>query len=101
MRRHRPYCSAARQSGTAGESAPALQVPPVGFGVNRTVTTSDDGNVSVGDAVTAGQPVARITSERGDVLEEFVAQEAGTILAQRNKAFIRKGDWGILVAKND
>ncbi len=60
-----------------------------------------EGYCALGDSVTSGQPVGRITSERGDVLEEFVAQDAGTILAQRNKAFIRKGDWGILVAKHD
>ncbi|MFN0171689.1 MAG: succinylglutamate desuccinylase/aspartoacylase family protein [Bryobacteraceae bacterium] len=60
-----------------------------------------EGYCSLGEPVAAGQPVGRITSERGDVLEEFVAEDGGTILAQRNKAFIRKGDWGILVAKHD
>jgi predicted deacylase len=56
---------------------------------------------SLSERVSAGQELAHIRDLRGAILERFVAGTAGTVLAIRSKAYIRKGDWGVLVAAND
>ena len=52
----------------------------------------------LGDLVEPGRLLATIRDIRGDVLQSFVAPHAGIVLAIRSKAYIRSGDWGILVA---
>ena len=37
---------------------------------------------------------------RGEIVERLVAHAGGMLLALRSKAFIREGDWGVLVATN-
>jgi predicted deacylase len=55
---------------------------------------------AAGAAVSAGQEIAQIRNPRGAVLESFVADTGGLLLAIRSKAYIRRGDWGVLVATN-
>jgi predicted deacylase len=52
----------------------------------------------LGDLVEPGRLLATIRDIRGDVLQSFAAPHAGIVLAIRSKAYIRSGDWGILVA---
>ncbi|HWB96452.1 MAG TPA: succinylglutamate desuccinylase/aspartoacylase family protein [Bryobacteraceae bacterium] len=56
--------------------------------------------LSIGARVAAGQEIAQIQDIKGEVVERFVAQADGMLLAIRSKAYIRKGDWGVLVATN-
>ncbi|MEO7649955.1 MAG: succinylglutamate desuccinylase/aspartoacylase family protein, partial [Bryobacteraceae bacterium] len=51
----------------------------------------------LGDAVAAGDALAEIHSERGAVCQSFVAQGSGRVLGLRSKAYIRSGDWGVLI----
>lgn len=51
----------------------------------------------LGERVSAGQELADIRDPRGAILERFVAATTGIVLAVRSKAYIRKGDWGVLV----
>jgi predicted deacylase len=54
----------------------------------------------LGDAVRAGQRLGTISSERGQPWETLVTPHAGTVIAQRSKAYIRKGDWAVLVTSD-
>ncbi|MBL8214986.1 MAG: succinylglutamate desuccinylase/aspartoacylase family protein [Bryobacterales bacterium] len=53
----------------------------------------------LGDMVEAGASLATIRNTRGEPLQEFKAATHGRVLAIRSKGYIRKGDWGVLVAK--
>jgi len=41
--------------------------------------------------------VAKILDCRGDVRQQFVSSSAGVVLGLRSKAYVRKGDWGVLI----
>ncbi len=56
--------------------------------------------VDLGAAVRDGQRLGTISSEKGQEGETLVAARAGTVLARRSKAYIRKADWDVLVASN-
>lgn len=56
--------------------------------------------VQLGQDVTPGRPLGEIRDHRGRVLQRFTATAAGRVLAIRNKAYIREGNWGVLVAQN-
>ena len=51
----------------------------------------------LGDEVAAGNTLAEIQNARGVVCQRFVAQAPGRVLALRSKAYIRAGDWGVLI----
>ena len=56
----------------------------------------------VAPVVRVNEPVlaavlATIKSLRGEVLAKILAHEAGIILGLRSKAYIRQGDWAVLV----
>ena len=51
----------------------------------------------LGDQVVAGHPLAEIHNERGAVRQCFAAQVSGRVLGLRSKAYIRAGDWGVLI----
>lgn len=53
--------------------------------------------LDIGSAVREGDVVAFTTDPRGNLLQKFVAKTAGVVLALRSKAWVRKGDWGVLV----
>jgi N-alpha-acetyl-L-2,4-diaminobutyrate deacetylase len=50
-----------------------------------------------GKVVAANEPLARITGRRGEVLQEFVAGQTGTILGVRSKASILRENWAVLL----
>jgi N-alpha-acetyl-L-2,4-diaminobutyrate deacetylase len=50
----------------------------------------------LGDAFAAGEVLAELRDVRGQVLAEITAEEPGTILALRSKAYARAGDWALL-----
>ena len=52
------------------------------------------------ERVVPGQPLAEIRNTTGEVLERLTAPHAGQVIAIRHKAYIRQGDWGILVASD-
>lgn len=52
--------------------------------------------LKLGDRFAAGEVLAEIRNHRGEVLAEVTAEEAGTVLALRSKAYARKGDWALL-----
>jgi predicted deacylase len=54
--------------------------------------------LEAGCRLVPGQPVARILSARGEILQSFSAAAPCTLLAIRAKAYVRKGDWGVLLA---
>jgi predicted deacylase len=51
---------------------------------------------SLGDHVRAGDLIAVTTDLRGRTVQEFRAASSGVVLALRSKAWLRKGDWGVL-----
>ena len=51
----------------------------------------------LGDQVATGDPLAEIHNERGVVRQCFAAQVSGRVLGLRSKAYIRAGDWGVLI----
>jgi len=53
----------------------------------------------LGDAVRENTVVASIVGPRGEALQEFTASSDGMILGLRSKAYIRAGDWAVLVGK--
>ncbi len=55
--------------------------------------------VSLGQLVVAGQVLAVTVSPSGTVIEEFIAASDGIIGGLRSKAFIREGNWAVLVQK--
>ena len=57
-------------------------------------------HVELGGKVRAGARVASILDARGGVLEEFVAAHDGCVAALRSKAYIREGNWAVLVAES-
>ena len=54
----------------------------------------------LGDQVVAGHPLAEIHNERGDVRQCLAAQVSGRVLGLRSKAYIRAGDWGVLIGSD-
>jgi predicted deacylase len=56
--------------------------------------------IELGGAVAAGQRLGTISNENGQEWETLVTPRAGTVLALRSKAYIRKGDWAVLVASD-
>ena len=52
-----------------------------------------------GDAVKEGAPLAVTLGSRGEVLQEFVSSCDGVLLGLRSKAYIRTGNWAVLVGK--
>ena len=62
------------------------------------VTGVFDAGVSLGATVVPGEELAAIRDLRGNVLERFVARSHGILMAVRSKAYIRTGNWGVLVA---
>ncbi len=55
--------------------------------------------VSLGQLVVARQVLAVTLSPSGTVIEEFIAASDGIIGGLRSKAFIREGNWAVLVQK--
>lgn len=55
---------------------------------------------ALGETVGRGQRLGTILSEKGQERETLVAPRGGTVLARRSKAYIRKGDWAVLVASD-
>ena len=55
--------------------------------------------VSLGQRVAAGQLLAVTVSPSSAVIEEFIAASDGIIGGLRSKAFIREGNWAVLVQK--
>jgi predicted deacylase len=53
----------------------------------------------IGDAVTAGTALAVTLSVRGEMQQKFVSANDGVVLGLRSKAFIRTGNWAVLVGK--
>lgn len=51
----------------------------------------------IGTTVREGDIVAVTTDLRGTPVQEFVAKTDGVVLGLRSKAWLRKGDWGVLV----
>jgi N-alpha-acetyl-L-2,4-diaminobutyrate deacetylase len=54
----------------------------------------------LGDEVAAGQSLAKIHDERGAVRQCFAAEVSGRVLGLRSKAYIRAGDWGVLIGRD-
>lgn len=54
----------------------------------------------LGQDVRAGRPLAEIRDHRGEVLQRFIAPGEGKLLALRNKAYIRPGNWAVLVGEH-
>ena len=54
----------------------------------------------LGDAVRPGQTLATIRTHRGEVRQSFQSSEHGFVLAIRSKAYIREGNWGVLIARD-
>jgi predicted deacylase len=52
-----------------------------------------------GDAVGKDAVLASIVGARGEMLQEFTASSEGVILGLRSKAYIRAGNWGVLVGR--
>jgi predicted deacylase len=57
--------------------------------------------VALGTAVEAGQRVAEIVNTRGEPLQEFVAAAEGIVAGLRSKAYIREGNWGVLIGTKE
>jgi predicted deacylase len=57
-----------------------------------------DADVPLGTTILPGDGVAKIRDLRGDVLERFIANSRGIMMAVRSKAYIRTGNWGVLIA---
>ena len=55
--------------------------------------------VDLGDAVAAGDVLARIEDVRGQTLQEFVAPASGVVLGLRSKAYILADAWGVLLGQ--
>jgi len=55
--------------------------------------------VSLGQRVAAGQVLAATVTPAGAVIEQFTAASNGMIGGLRSKAFIREGNWAVLVLK--
>ena len=51
----------------------------------------------LGCRVAPGDTVAEILDCRGEVRQQFVSSSAGVVLGLRSKAYLRKGDWGVLI----
>lgn len=58
------------------------------------------GLAQLGQDVRTGRPLAEIRDHRGDVLQRFAATGDGKVLALRNKAYIRPGNWAVLVGEH-
>ena len=54
-------------------------------------------HVSLGQRVATGQLLALVVTPGGKVREEFIASSDGVIGGLRSKAFIREGNWAVLV----
>ena len=52
-----------------------------------------------GDAVGKDTVLASIVGPRGETLQEFAASSEGTILGLRSKAYIRAGNWAVLMGR--
>ena len=52
----------------------------------------------LGEKINQGQLLAEIEDLRDTFLERFMAPAPGIVLDVRNKAYIREGNWGVLVA---
>ncbi len=57
-------------------------------------------NSGLGEEVKAGTRIGSVYDARGNVLEEFTAVYDGQIAALRSKAYIRQGNWAVLVAES-
>jgi predicted deacylase len=51
----------------------------------------------IGTTVKTGEVVGVTTDLRGNVAQEFIAAADGVVLGLRSKAWLRKGDWGVLL----
>ena len=64
---------------------------------------SDEGifiaHCRLGESVTQGKTLAAILGPRGESRQEFVSPCDGVILGLRSKAYIRPGNWAILIGK--
>lgn len=54
----------------------------------------------LGERVRAGEVIARTIDMRGGTLQQFMADRDGVLAALRSKAFIRQGDWAVLLVKS-
>ena len=55
--------------------------------------------VQIGAEVRAGNVVAVASDFRGNTVQTFVAKTEGVVLGLRSKAWLRKGDWGVLIGQ--
>lgn len=73
---------------------------PVGIFASRWLLCPATGifttRFQLGDAYSAGEVLAELRNARGAVLATVVADEPGTVLAIRSKAYAREGDWALL-----
>jgi predicted deacylase len=83
----------------AAVSAPPRQQLLVGDWLLASATGLFRSQVSLGQRVATGQYVAVTVSPSGTVLEEFIAASDGIVGGLRSKAFIREGNWAVLVQK--
>lgn len=56
-------------------------------------------DVEIGADVREGDVVAIATDLRGNTVQTFVAKTDGVVLGLRSKAWLRKGDWGVLIGQ--
>ncbi len=56
--------------------------------------------VELGEEVRAGTQVGSISDPRGRILEKLIATHDGRIAALRSKAYIREGNWAVLVTES-
>ena len=54
---------------------------------------------ALGDPFEPGETLAVIRNTRGEPIGQVVADEPGTVLALRSKAYAREGDWAVLLGK--
>ncbi len=59
-----------------------------------------ESRVELGATVDQGCEVAVITSARGNILQRFTAPVSGKVLGLRSKAYIRSGNWGVLLGQD-
>jgi predicted deacylase len=55
--------------------------------------------LSLGDAFKQGDSLAVIRNTRGEPVGEVIADEPGTVLALRSKAYAREGEWAVLLGQ--
>ncbi|MEW5979500.1 MAG: succinylglutamate desuccinylase/aspartoacylase family protein [Acidobacteriota bacterium] len=53
----------------------------------------------LGDGVGRGEELATISNSRGQVVSRLVAAREGVVLGLRSKAYIREGEWAVLLAE--